>query len=206
MLLHSSRKNGVIKKSGMIALILSCLMIGSLTACNRTAKKDTPDTDSTKTAQTDGTPSGKDLSEITIAYVPTTMNNPFWSAMMGGIKKQMETLGMDPTSQLVTVDANSDQATMNDYVNDLIAQKVDAVIIAPMDTTAVTEALQVCADAKIPVINVDTPVDAADKVASVIASDNYRAGVLCAEDMMSKLPNSSTFVNTQIANQLFISI
>lgn len=127
------------------------------------------------------------VEDITLAYVPTTMNNPFWSAMMGGITEQMEALGMDPSSQLVTVDANSDQATMNNYVNDLIAQEVDAIILAPMDTTAVTEALSACEAAGIPVINVDTPVDAADKVAAIIASDNYKAGVLCAEDMMSKL-------------------
>lgn len=127
------------------------------------------------------------LEEVTLAYVPTTMNNPFWSAMMGGIKDKMTELGMDPDSQLVTVDANSDQATMNNYVNDLIAQEVDAIILAPMDCTAVTEALLACEEAGIPVINVDTAVDATDKVAAIIASDNYKAGVACAEDMMSKL-------------------
>lgn len=131
------------------------------------------------------------VEDLTIAYVPTTMNNPFWAAMMGGITAEMEELGMDPSSQLVTVDANSDQATMNNYVNDLIAQEVDAVILAPMDCTAVTEALLACEDAGIPVINVDTAVDAADKVVSIIASDNYKAGVLCAEDMMSKLDEGS---------------
>ena len=51
--------------------------------------------------------------DYTIAYVPTTMNNPFWTAMLGGIKEEMEAKGMDVDSQLVTVDANSDQATMN---------------------------------------------------------------------------------------------
>lgn len=131
------------------------------------------------------------LEEVTLAYVPTTMNNPFWSAMMGGITEKMEELGMDPSSQLVTVDANSDQATMNNYVNDLIAQEVDAIILAPMDCTAVTEALLACEEAGIPVINVDTAVDATDKVVAIIASDNYKAGVLCAEDMMSKLEEGS---------------
>ena len=103
----------------------------------------------------------------------------------------MEELGMDPSSQLVTVDANSDQATMNNYVNDLIAQEVDAIILAPMDCTAVTEALLACEEAGIPVINVDTAVDATDKVVAIIASDNYKAGVACAEDMMSKLEEGS---------------
>lgn len=132
-----------------------------------------------------------DVSGLTLAYVPTTMNNPFWTAMMGGIKEEMTAKGMDPETQLVTVDANSDQATMNNYIYDLINQKVDAVIMAPMDCTACTEALQACADANIPVINVDTAVDRTDLVASVIASDNYGAGVQCAEDMMSKLEEGS---------------
>ena len=138
--------------------------------------------------KTETTAEGNDY---TIAYVPTTMNNPFWTAMMGGIKDEMKAKGMDVDKQLVTVDANSDQATMNNYVNDLIAQKVDAIILAPMDCTAVTEALTACEDAGIPVINVDTAVDATDKVVSIIASDNYKAGVECAQDMMDKLDKGS---------------
>ncbi|SKB45481.1 ribose transport system substrate-binding protein [Lachnospiraceae bacterium] len=141
---------------------------------------------------------GLDVKNLTLAYVPTTMNNPFWSAMMGGIKDEMKALGMDPETQLVTVDADSDQAKMNNFVYDLINQKVDAVILAPMDTTAVTEALQACADAKIPVINVDTPVDRNDLVESIVASDNYTAGVLCAQDMLEKLdPGSKVYIMNQ---------
>jgi ribose transport system substrate-binding protein len=154
-----------------------------------TAEEDTAEEDTTEeeTTADDTATADADVSGLTLAYVPTTMNNPFWSAMMGGIEAEMESLGMDPSTQLVTVDANSDQATMNNYVNDLIAQDVDAIILAPMDCTAVTEALQACEDAGIPVINVDTAVDATDKVVSIIAPDNYKAGVACAEDMMSKL-------------------
>ena len=137
--------------------------------------------------------------DYTIAYVPTTMNNPFWTAMLGGIKEEMEAKGMDVDSQLVTVDANSDQATMNNYVNDLIAQEVDAIILAPMDCTAVTEALQACEDAGIPVINVDTAVDASDKVVSIIASDNYKAGVLCAKEMMKQKDHANIVLLTHNA-------
>lgn len=133
----------------------------------------------------------KDVKDMKIAYVPTTMNNPFWSAMMDGIKAEMKAKGMDPEKQLVTVDAESDQAKMNNYVSDLINQGVDAIILAPMDCTAVTEALQACKDANIPVINVDTAVDRDDLVASIIASDNYKAGVECANDMMKKLEKGS---------------
>ena len=132
-----------------------------------------------------------ETADLTIGWVPTTLNNPFWKAMQGGIEEAMTELGMDPASQLITVDANSDQTTMNNYVNDLLNQEVDAIILAPMDCTAVTEAMLACESAGVPVINVDTAVDAVDKVVAVIASDNYKAGVDCANDMMSKLEKGS---------------
>ena len=169
----------------MLATTLSFAMTLSLAGCGSSSKDN--DTDNAAASE-----SGEiDVGDLTIAYVPTTMNNPFWTAMMGGIEDKMQELGMDADSQLVTVDSDSDQATMNNYIYDLINQDVDAIIMAPMDTTACTEALQACADANIPVINVDTKVDRDDLVVSVIASDNYEAGVQCAEDMMSKLDEGS---------------
>lgn len=170
--------------SATLALVLSL----GLVACGSSSTGSSSDTSSTGDTSS---AASSNVEDLTIAYVPTTMNNPFWTAMMGGIKDEMEAQGMDPDKQLVTVDADSDQATMNNYVYDLINQEVDAIILAPMDCTAVTEALQACADANIPVINVDTAVDRTDLVASVIASDNYGAGVECAKDMMDKLEEGS---------------
>lgn len=170
--------------SATLALVLSL----GLVACGSSSSGSSSDTSSTGDTSS---AASSNVEDLTIAYVPTTMNNPFWTAMMGGIKDEMEAQGMNPDKQLVTVDADSDQATMNNYVYDLINQEVDAIILAPMDCTAVTEALQACADANIPVINVDTAVDRTDLVASVIASDNYGAGVECAKDMMDKLEEGS---------------
>lgn len=170
----------------VLAATLTVAMTCSLAACGSSGS----DGDGGSDGGSKGSGEVK-LEDLKIAYVPTTMNNPFWTAMMGGIEDKMKELGMDPDSQLVTVDSDSDQATMNNYIYDLINQEVDAIIMAPMDTTACTEALQACADADIPVVNVDTKVDRDDLVVSVIASDNYEAGVQCAEDMMKKLDKGS---------------
>lgn len=175
-----------------VAMMTGLIGCGSKTSTTATDNKAT--TEPTKAAATTETSTDAttvNVGDLKIAFVPTTMNNPFWSAMMGGIKDEMTAKGMSADSQLVTVDADSDQAKMNNYIYDLINQKVDAIILAPMDCTAITEALQACADAKIPVINVDTAVDRKDLVVSVIASDNYKAGVECANDMMKKLDKGS---------------
>ncbi|HIU33190.1 MAG TPA: sugar ABC transporter substrate-binding protein [Candidatus Pullichristensenella excrementigallinarum] len=122
-----------------------------------------------------------------IAYVPTTMNNAFWLALMGPIEEEVEARG----DTLVTVDAQSDQATMNNMIGDLIVQGIDVLLVAPQDSTAVETALVACADAGIPVINFDTPVTNTELVKSIIASDNYNAGVVVGKDMMEKLPEGS---------------
>lgn len=125
-------------------------------------------------------------SGITIGYVPTTMNNPFWQAILDGVKEELGT-----SASIKTVDPQADQSKMNDMVGDLIASGVDAIILAPYDTTGVKPALEAAKAAGIPVVNIDTPVADQDLVNTIVASDNAKAGELVAEDMMKKLDKGS---------------
>ena len=118
-----------------------------------------------------------------IAYVPTTMNNAFWLALEGPIKEEVEKRG----DEYISIDAQSDQARMNDMIGDLIAQKIDILLVAPQDSAGIESALVACKDAGIKVVNFDTPVVNTDLVETIVASDNYNAGVVVAEDMMKRL-------------------
>lgn len=89
------------------------------------------------------------------------------------------------------MDPQNDQSRLNDQVGDLVASKVDAILLAPIDSVGAKPALETANRAGIPVINFDTAVQDKDLVASIVASDNYKAGVLVAEDMMKKLPKGS---------------
>lgn len=131
--------------------------------------------------------SGDSNAKIKIGYVPSTMNNPFWQAILDGVNAEVEGKSVSVQS----VDPQADQSKMNDMVGDLIASGVDAIILGPYDTTGVQPALQAAADANIPVINIDTPVDDLDLVKTVVASDNPKAGELVAEDMMKKIDKGS---------------
>ncbi len=122
-----------------------------------------------------------------IAYVPTTMNNAFWLALEGPIKEEVEKRG----DEYISVDAQNDQARMNDMIGDLIAQKIDILLVAPQDSAGIESALVACKDAGIKVVNFDTPVANTDLVETIIASDNYNAGVVVAKDMMKKLEEGS---------------
>lgn len=81
---------------------------------------------------------GNSNAKIKLGYVPSTMNNPFWQAILDGVNEQIEGKSVSVQS----VDPQADQAKMNDMVGDLIASGVDAIILGPYDTTGVQPALQ----------------------------------------------------------------
>lgn len=115
-----------------------------------------------------------------------TMNNPYFDIVNDGIKEVVEANG----DILITRDPAQDQEKQNDQIKEMIEEDVVAIFLNPVDWMKVEPALIACKEAKIPVFNVDTHVYNKEYVVSVIASDNYNAGVQCAKDMMSKLPKA----------------
>ena len=71
----------------------------------------------------------------------------------------------------------------------MVAQGVDAIFLNPVDWQAVAPGLLAAHEAGIPIINVDAAVYDEDYVACIVASDNLAAGLVCAEDMLKRLPN-----------------
>lgn len=116
-----------------------------------------------------------------------TLNNPFFIALNDGIKSVVEKSG----DKLITLDPALDQAKQIAQVEDLIAQKVDAIFLNPVDWKGVRPALEAAKRAGIPVINVDAPVFDTNLVATVVASDNYKAGVLVAQDVMKRVKTAN---------------
>ena len=55
----------------------------------------------------------------------------------------------------------------------------------PIDSSKLTS-LESAREAGIPIIAIDASVENKDLIDCVIESDNYDAGVLCAQDMMKK--------------------
>jgi ribose transport system substrate-binding protein len=119
-----------------------------------------------------------------------TMNNPYFDILNDGIKEVVEANG----DFLITRDPAQDQEKQNNQIYEMIEEGVAAVFLNPVDWKAVEPALVACKEAGIPVFNVDTYVYNTEYVASVIASDNYNAGVQCAQDMMSKLDSADIVI------------
>ena len=113
-----------------------------------------------------------------------TMNNPFFGVMNDAIKAAVEANG----DTLVTLDPALDPVKQISQIEDMVAQGVDAIFLNPVDWQAVAPGLMAAHEAGIPIINVDAAVYDEDYVACIVASDNLAAGLVCAEDMLKRLP------------------
>lgn len=78
-----------------------------------------------------------------------------------------------------------DQNEQTRMVEDAINQKVDAILLAPSDKSALGPVVERAIDQKIPVVIIDSPVDAEGYV-TFLSTDNYAAGALAA-DTLAKL-------------------
>ncbi len=112
-----------------------------------------------------------------------TMNNPYFVALNESIREIVEANG----DILITRDPAQDQRRQNEQIQEMIEAGVVAIFVNPVDWEEITPALHACKESGVAVINVDTNVKEEKYVTTVIQSDNYQAGVQCAEDMMTKL-------------------
>src|SRR5258708_18714158 len=88
--------------------------------------------------------------KITIGVSLAQDDNPFYIAMLRGIRAQAEELGWD----VATVSANEDKLKQINGVQDLIARGVKGILISPIDAVGVNAAYDAAAAARIPIVSV----------------------------------------------------
>lgn len=178
--------------------ILSMLIIGammlSFTGCG--AKTVTQEKEDSKTEAKVEVPdkeakaTGGEEKHYKFGATYMTLNNPFFGALNSGIEEITDARG----DTVVALDPALDVSKQISQLEDLVAQGVDAIFVNPADWKGIRPGLEAAQKAGIPIINVDAPVFDEELVVSIVASDNYNAGVLCAKDMMSKMDKAKIVV------------
>ena len=110
-----------------------------------------------------------------------TMNNPYYELMDAQLRAEIEARG----DVLLTRDAAMDQDRQNEEILELIDAGVCAIFLTPVEWDTSKAGLEIAAEAGVPVIVVDAPVRDEALAACSVLSDNYQAGVLCAQHLMS---------------------
>lgn len=140
----------------LLSIVVSIfLVIGLLAGCATTTTTTATATTAatTKAATTAGTTAATTAGKTyKVGYCINNFNDTFQTY----IEKAVEGyIAKNPKFQLVTADAQEDVVKQQDQVNTFIAQKVDALIVVPVDTSAMERITKAAQDAKIPLCYVN---------------------------------------------------
>src|ERR671918_454989 len=150
------------KKTGVLLLLVAAFSL----SCNR-------ETATTSTAKP------------TVALVLKTLNHPFFVDMRRGAQEAADRLGV--TLQVQAAEREIDVEKQMQIVENLIQTGIQALCITPSGSREIVSALVKAKDAKVPIVVVDTRLDAkaaADagvRTETFVGSDNYEGGRLAGE-------------------------
>ena len=140
-------------------------------------------------------------SPYTIAFsLKTVTNDDFQKAIATSIQQAVEKSGNK--FLLVTAGDETGVSTQVNQVEDLIAKKVDAIVLNPMDGKAVVPVLKKAQAAKIPVIIVDSSVEKGNEALYIayVGTDNFNAGKVAGQRMVKELGGKGNVLIVRGAN------
>jgi len=167
----------MLKKSAkLLSVILVVVMLSALFAgCSQK-----PAEEGSKGTEQQGEQQGKKNYKFGLSIKNAT--NPFYLTVRDNIQSSLK-----EGDELITLDADNNQAKQLNDIEDLIQQGVDALFVMCIDWKGIKPALEAAQKAGIPFIAVDSPVYDADLATTTVASDNYQAGVLIGEALVEHI-------------------
>lgn len=149
----------------LVALILCVMMAMSLTGCKIVIDGESNTQTATKTEA-----SG------TVGLSVSTQNNPFFVTLVEGAQAAADEAGVE----LSVVDAGDDAAKQVSDIEDLVSKNVSVLIVNPVDSDAVSGAVQSAVNAGVKVISVDRVVNDVE-IDCQIASDNVAGAEMATQ-------------------------
>ncbi|MEE9166132.1 MAG: sugar ABC transporter substrate-binding protein [Candidatus Neomarinimicrobiota bacterium] len=126
-----------------------------------------------------------------VALVMKTLNNPFFIEMQKGAEIAAEKLGINLIVQAAEREVDAEKQLQ--IVENMIQRKVNAICVTPSGSKEIVAAIVKANRARIPVLVVDTRVDAGvlkeagGRYATFIGSDNFEGGKIAGEYLIQRL-------------------
>jgi ribose transport system substrate-binding protein len=134
--------------------------------------------------------SSGDKESYKFGYTCMDGTNPFFVILEETIRNEVEANG----DELIATDPANDVMLQITQIEDMITQGIDAIFLNPAEAEGILPALDMLKEAGIPIINFDTEVADLSYVDSYVGSDNYNAGFVCGEDLVSKYPEGGDII------------
>ncbi|MBE5880791.1 MAG: D-ribose ABC transporter substrate-binding protein [Lachnospiraceae bacterium] len=122
----------------------------------------------------------------------STQNNPFFVTLVEGAKKAADAAGVS----LTVVDAGDDVTKQVSDIEDLIAKDISVLIVNPVDSDAVTGAVQAAKDKGVRVISVDRAVNGVE-IDCQIASDNVAGAEIATQYIVEQVGEGAKVAELQ---------
>jgi ribose transport system substrate-binding protein len=155
------------KKSTLIPALLGIAAV-LISGCNK------------KTADNGNAPAAETKAQYTIAVIPKGTTHIYWQSVKAGAEQAAKEFNCNILWN--GPERETDRERQIQIVEDFIVQKVDGVVLAPLDKDALVPSVEELAAKKIPCAIVDSGVATSNYV-TFAATDNYHGGVLAAERM-----------------------
>ncbi|MBC5688541.1 substrate-binding domain-containing protein [Mediterraneibacter sp. NSJ-55] len=171
-------------------ILLATIMVTCMALCGCSGgTKEAEDKSETAQLSEKSTDSegGLERKKIGVAFMKS---DPFMVPLAQGMKDVCEENGME----LIEYYADNDIETQISQCDDLLQQDIDGLIVMPVDYEGITPALEAAEKAGVPVVSVDAEAAAKEKTIAYIASDNYKAGQLCAENVLETLDGGKVVI------------
>lgn len=184
-------------KKGTIYLLVMAMLLLVLSACAGSQPQAAPESQATAQSAVpaseptlaDSQPQPTDETKKRVG-ISVMFAHPYFEEIGRAVGDVMGPEGYEIISQIGEYNVEKQIADVEDF----IAMGVSAIFIEPFDYKGIRPALEAAQKANIPVICLDAPAYDVDLIVANVATDNYQAGVACAEAMIKDLGGKGNIV------------
>ncbi|NLE66904.1 MAG: ABC transporter substrate-binding protein [Lentisphaerae bacterium] len=134
--------------------------------------------------------------KTTVAVIPKGTTHIFWKSVHAGAVKAARESGVELFWQ--GPQKEDDRKMQIEVVQNFVSRGVDAIVLAPLDSTALVRPARAATAKNIKLVIIDSGLNS-DDYSSFVASDNYKAGRVAAKRMAELIPPSGRLLMLRYA-------
>ncbi|WP_457150564.1 substrate-binding domain-containing protein [Mesorhizobium sp. P5_C1] len=131
--------------------------------------------------------------KLTILGSVPNLGFPFFVHMLNEIKAEAAAQGVNLTES----DGQNSATKQTADIEAALVQKVNAIVISPLDVNALAPAIEEAVKAGVPVVTIDRRVDGVEGILAHVGADNVKGGEAEANAMVAAFPNGAKIFHLQ---------